>query len=179
MVTVDDVTDGAEGGHDHVPDRGARHPPGRCTALRLSLQATIIRSAFVDEERCKRQHSESSFSLIARLRFHCRRPVCTGARDSSPLDLASTGAHVAVDVASRRLGHFLVVALFHLAPPPLKRHHGLLGIGHDGRQQMWNTVIDGKLADIGVDHAQSALVRTQSTIHQVRIMVLGIRDGDI
>ena len=80
---------------------------------------------------------------------------------SSPLALASTSrCVVAVDVAHAELGHFLV-ALFHLAHRPFQRDHRLLRVGHDGRQQMRDAVIDGEFEHFRIDHDQAALIRAQ------------------
>ena len=67
---------------------------------------------------------------------------------------------VAVDVAHAELRHFLV-ALLHLAHRPFQRHHRLLRIGDDGRQQMRNAVIDGQFEHLRIDHDQPALVGPQ------------------
>ena len=62
-----------------------------------------------------------------------------------------------VDVAHADLRHFLV-AVLHLAHRPFERDHRLFRIGDDGRQQMWNIVVDGKLQHFGVDHDQPAFL---------------------
>ena len=67
---------------------------------------------------------------------------------------------VAVDVAHAELRHFLV-AFLHLAHRPFERDHRLLRIGDDGREQMRNAVIDGKLQHFRIDHDQPALIRLQ------------------
>ena len=65
-----------------------------------------------------------------------------------------------LDAAHAHLGHF-AVALFHFPHRPFQRHHRLLGIGDDRRQQMRNAVIDRQFQHLGVDHDQAALFRRQ------------------
>ena len=69
-------------------------------------------------------------------------------------------AIVAFDVAHAHFGHF-AIALFHLAHDPFQGHDGLFGVGHNGRQEMRDAVIDGKFQHLGVDHDQAAFFRRQ------------------
>jgi hypothetical protein len=90
--------------------------------------------------------------------------VCTG---GEPLTLGfgfGEAGVVSVDVTHAELGHFLV-AVLHLAHRPFERDHRFLGIGHDGREQMRDSVIDRKLEHLRVDHDQPALVGPQP-VHQ-------------
>jgi hypothetical protein len=64
---------------------------------------------------------------------------------------------VAFDVAHAQFRHALV-AFLHLAHCPFERHHRLLGVGDDRREQMWNAIIRRQLKHLGIDHDEFALV---------------------
>jgi hypothetical protein len=42
-----------------------------------------------------------------------------------------------------------------------ERHHRLLRVGDDGRQQVRNGIVDGELEHLRIDHDQPALIRRQ------------------
>ena len=61
----------------------------------------------------------------------------------------------AVDIAHAHLGH-LAIAFLHLAHDPFERDNRLLGIGHNRRQQMRDTVIDAEFQHLGINHNHPA-----------------------
>ena len=63
----------------------------------------------------------------------------------------------ASQVPNTCLGHQLIPA-FHLAHSPLQRVHGLLRIGHNRGQQVWNALIDRQFEHFRVDHDKAALL---------------------
>ena len=69
-------------------------------------------------------------------------------------------AIVAFDVAHAHLRH-LAIALFHFADDPFQGHHGLFGVGHNGRQKMRDAVVNRKFQHLGVNHDQAAFVGRQ------------------
>jgi hypothetical protein len=79
----------------------------------------------------------------------------------SPLSSAPRhAAVVAVDVAHAHLGH-LAIAFLHLAHDPFQRDDRLLGVGHDGAQEMRDAVIDAEFQHLRVDHDQPAFLGRQ------------------
>ena len=69
-------------------------------------------------------------------------------------------AIVTFDVPDAHFRH-LAVAFFHLAHDPLEGDDSLLGVRHDGRQQVRNAVIDGEFQHLGVNHDHPAFLRCQ------------------
>ena len=150
----------ALGGHDEVDAGGARH-------LRQALDAGLDLLARNHHQIGHLIHDHhdigqgfggeflgfedgfAGFVVKARL---------NGAREH--LALRKRLAHapvVTLDIAHPHLRH-LAVALLHLAHHPFQRHHGLLGIGDDRRKQMRDTVIDGKLQHLRIDHDEAAFL---------------------
>ena len=62
-----------------------------------------------------------------------------------------------LDVAHALRGQHADAAL-HLADRPPQHVRGDLGIGHDGRQQVRNVLVDAQLEALGVDEDQAHLV---------------------
>ncbi len=69
-----------------------------------------------------------------------------------------TRAVEGIDVAHREPRHALV-ALLHLVHGPIERGDRLLRLGDDGREEMRDAVVDGKLEHLGIDHQDAAVVR--------------------
>ena len=65
---------------------------------------------------------------------------------------------VALDVAHVALGE-LLVAHAHLRHRPVQRRRGLLGVGHDGGDQVGDVVVDGQLHHLRVDQDHAHLLR--------------------
>jgi hypothetical protein len=53
------------------------------------------------------------------------------------------------------------VALLHLLDRPFERADRLGGLGHDGREQMRDVVVDAELEHLGIDHDHPALLGRQ------------------
>ena len=89
------------------------------------------------------------------------KPVCTVRVMVSPLGLGLGHAGVeAVDVAHPELRH-LLIAIFHLAHRPAQGNDRLLRVGDDGGKQVRDSVIDGELEHLGIDHDQAAFFRRE------------------
>ena len=158
--TGDHIHRGALCGHDQVNTRGPRHLRKTLnTGLDLLARYHHQISHLIDDHHDIGQRLGSEFirlehwlaSVIIKSGLH---------RAAEHLALGQGFLHptiVAGDVAHTHLGH-LAVAIFHFAHYPFQRHDCLFGVGHNRRQQMWDTVIDGKLQHLGVDHDQAAFL---------------------
>ena len=164
MVPVMTSTDGPLRGEDDVQAGGARHL-GEALHRALDILAGDhhqVRHLVDDDDDVGQRLEIELLVLVDRLAAVLVVTGVHGARELLALALGFGDACVvAVDVAHAELRH-LLVALLHLAHRPLERHHRLLRIGDDGREQMRDAVVDGELQHFRIDHDQPALVRMQA-----------------